>query len=436
MAANPAWLSQRFGSLFDARREEVGAALAGFAFFYCLFTGYFMLRPLRETMGVTAGVDRLQWLFTATFVVMLLAVMLFGLVSARVPRARFVDWVYGFFGLNMLAFAAFFAVAPEHVWGARVFFVWLSVFNLFVISVAWSLMADVFRTEQAKRLFAFIAAGASAGGLSGPLLGGLLVGLLQPAGLMLLAALLLALTLLAKRYLMLWRGVAGAGLGRSAAEDNPQRPLGGNPFAGALRLGSSWYLAGIALFVVLLATVSTFLYLEQARLVAELFQSTEARVRIFSLLDFLVQMLAVLTQLFFTGRLAKRLGVCFLLSALPLLVCVGFLLLAWSPTFAVLAVVMVLRRAGEYALVRPGREMLFTTVDVEAKYKVKNFIDTVVYRGGDAASSWLKTGIDALGYGPVFIALAGALCAALWSWLGYQLGGHADNLERAGERRR
>lgn len=175
--------------------------------------------------------------------------------------------------------------------------------------------------------------------------------------------------------------------------------MGGNPFSGALRLGSFWFLAGIGLFVVLLATTSTFLYLEQARLVAQLFLSTEERVRIFSLLDFIVQILAVLPQLFFTGRMARRLGLCFLLGMLPLLVCVGFLLLAWSPGFVVLAAVMVLRRAGEYALIRPGREMLFTTVDVEAKYKVKNFIDTVVYRGGDAAGSWLKAGVNGLGYG-------------------------------------
>lgn len=177
--------------------------------------------------------------------------------------------------------------------------------------------------------------------------------------------------------------------------------------------------------MVLLATTSTFLYLEQARLVAQLFQSTEERVRIFSLLDFIVQILAVLTQQFFTGRMARRLGLCFLLGMLPLLVCVGFLLLAWSPGFVVLAVVMVLRRAGEYALIRPGREMLFTTVDVEAKYKVKNFIDTVVYRGGDAAGSRLKAGGDGLGYGGV-IALVGAFCAALWGWLGFSLGLHAE----------
>lgn len=189
--------------------------------------------------------------------------------------------------------------------------------------------------------------------------------------------------------------------------------------------------------MVLLATTSTFLYLEQARLVAQLFQSTEERVRIFSLLDFIVQILAVLTQLFFTGRMARRLGLRFLLGMLPLLVCVGcFLLLAWSPGFVVLAAVMVLRRAGEYALIRPGREMLFTTVDVEAKYKVKNFIDTVVYRGGDAAGSWLRAGVD--GWATGGIALVGAFCAALWCWLGFSLGLHAERAAQgeSGEERR
>jgi AAA family ATP:ADP antiporter len=423
------WLRERFCALVAVRREEIGAALAAFGFLLCLFAGYFMLRPLRETMGVQAGVDQLQWLFTATFVAMLVAVPLFGVLSARVPRARLIDWVYGFFALNLLAFALAFDWAPDSIWLARVFYVWLSVFSLFVVSVAWSLMADVFHREQAQRLFAFIAAGASVGGLIGPLLGGLLIEALASAGLIALSAALLLLTLACKRYLLNWRARAGAGstgIAAPASDDDPHLPIGGNPWAGVLRLFASYYLSGIALFVVLLATASTFLYLEQARLVAETFTTTAERVRVFSAIDFTVQTLAVLTQLFVTGRVAKQLGVRSLLTWVPLAVAVGFVALALVPTFAVLAAVMIVRRAGEYALVKPGREMLFTAVDPEAKYKVKSFIDTVVYRGGDAASSWVKTGVDALGHGAAAVALLGAVCALLWAALGYALGRRHD----------
>jgi AAA family ATP:ADP antiporter len=208
---------------------------------------------------------------------------------------------------------------------------------------------------------------------------------------------------------------------------SPARPIGGGILAGATRTFTSPFLLGIAAFVILLATASTFLYMEQARLVADAFTSSAERIRVFSALDFTVQVLSLLSQLFLTGRLAQRLGVTFLLTAIPLVVCAGFVALAAAPVFAVLAVVMVVRRAGEYALVRPGREMIFTTVDAEAKYKAKNFIDTVVYRAGDAASAWVKTGVDALGHGVALVALVGAACAALWAACGYLLGKRADS---------
>ncbi|MDQ3202448.1 MAG: MFS transporter, partial [Pseudomonadota bacterium] len=163
-----ATLVQRLGVAINAERHELNPALAGFALFFCLFCGYFMLRPIRESMGIMAGIENLQWLFTATFVVMLVAVPLFAWLSSRVPRIHFVDWVYGFFFLNLLAFAGLFQLSADNVWLARVFYVWISVYNLFVVSVGWSLMADVFDGHQAKRLFAFIAAGASVGGLVGP----------------------------------------------------------------------------------------------------------------------------------------------------------------------------------------------------------------------------------------------------------------------------
>lgn len=421
-------IQSRLARLIGARPGELLAAMSGFSLFLCLFTGYFMLRPLRDALGIQGGVQYLQWLFTATFLVMLLAVPLFAWLSARVPRVRYVDWVYGLFATNLAGFGLLFAVRPEDVWLARTFYVWISVYNLFVVSVAWSLMADVFDAQQAKRLFAFIAAGASVGGLFGPVLIALLVGSLGAGGLLGLAAVLLLLALGCKRYLMGWREWCGAGRPGAPPTENSQRPIPGNPFSGFTSLLASPYLAGIALFVVLLSTTTTLLYIEQARLVDALFTEQASQVRVFAVIDLLVQAGALLAQLFITGRVAKQMGVRVLLSAVPFLVCLGFLGLAMAPVFVLLAAVMVIRRVGEYAFVRPGREMLFAPLDAQSKYKTKNLIDTLVYRGGDAASAWLKSGLDALGHGAMPVALAGAACAAIWGWLGWRLGRQADDL--------
>jgi AAA family ATP:ADP antiporter len=353
-------------------------------------------------------------------------VPVFAWLNSKVQRIHFIDWVYGFFGLNLLLFAVAFNVLADDVWLARTFYVWISVYNLFVVSVAWSLMADVFDGPQAKRLFAFIAAGASVGGLAGPALSALLANVLGPAGLSLLAALLLVACIALKHYLMAWREVAGAGRPGAERAESPREPVPGNPFSGLTRVLRSTYLLALCLFVVLLATVSTFLYFEQARLVAELFPSREEQVRVFGIIDFVVQAGALTAQLFITGRVAQKLGLRTLLAIVPALVCLGFIGLALAPTFAVLAGLMIVRRIGEYAFVRPGREMLFAPLDAETKYKAKNFIDTVVYRAGDAISGWAKSLLDMLGQGVLLVALVGAVCAAAWGVVGWYLGGKAD----------
>lgn len=415
-------LRHRAAHLINASSGELMAALAGFALFLCLFGGYFMLRPVREAMGIQAGVDNLQWLFTATFVVMLGAVPLFGWVNSVVPRAQFIDWVFGIFALNLAGFAIAFALLHESVWLARTFYVWISVYNLFVVSVAWSLMADVFDSDQAKRLFAFIAAGASVGGLLGPLTSSLLVNTVGQAGLLLLSAVLLLVSLRLKHYLMTWRATGGAGRPGAAISENPRRPVPGNPFSGLTRVAQSPYLVMICLFVVLLATTSTFLYFEQARLVSLSFPSREEQVRVFGLIDVAVQAGALGAQMFITGRVAQRFGLSALLVVVPGLVCVGFVGLAIAPGFAMLAGLMIVRRIGEYAFIRPGREMLFAPLDAETKYKAKNFIDTLVYRAGDAISGWAKSLLDSLGHGVALPALIGAGCAALWAATGWYLG--------------
>ncbi|WP_029529530.1 NTP/NDP exchange transporter [Pseudomonas sp. S9] len=425
--------AQRVASAINAKPEELLAALSGFTLFLCLFSGYFMLRPIREAMGIVGGVDNLQWLFSATFVLMLIAVPLFAWLNSHVPREHYIDWVYGFFILNLLGFATLFSLIERDVWLARSFYVWLSVYNLFVVSVAWSLMSDVFDSEQAKRLFAFIAAGASCGGLLGPAFGALLISTLGESGFILCAAALLALALLSKGYLMHWRAISGSGRPGAKHNENPQKPVLGNPFSGFTQVVRSPYLLGISAFVILLATASTFLYFEQARLVAETFTSRDEQVRVFGLIDFSVQALSLLAQLFITSRIAQRFGIRALLAGVPFLVCLGFIGLALAPTFAMLAALMIVRRVGEYACVRPGREMLFAPLDAQTKYKAKNFIDTLVYRAGDAASAWVKALIDSLSNGVMVAALAGALCAAVWGFLGLYLGGQREQQSMAGK---
>lgn len=410
----------RLARLLNARADELPAVAAGMLMFFLLFTGYFMLRPVRETMGIAGGVDNLQWLFTGTFLATLAAMPLFGWLASRVSRRRILPWLYLFFIINLLAFAWLMARDPAGVWAGRVFYIWLSVFNLMAISLAWSVLADVFASAEAKRLFAPIAAGASLGGLTGPLAGAALVGVIGHAGLLALAATLLGGSACAAARLHRWRDrhpkIEDAGDGSD--DDRRHKALGGNPFAGAIETLRSRYLLGIAVFVVLLATVSTFLYFEQARLVAETFPDRTRQTQVFGIIDAVVQLLAILTQLFVTGRIAQRLGVGVLLVAVPLVVAAGFLWLALAPVFAVLAVVMVVRRAGEYALVRPGREMLYTVIPAEEKYKAKNFIDTVVYRGGDAVSGWIKRALDVIGEHPSLAMFIGAAVALVWAATG------------------
>ncbi len=408
------WLSR----LFNLEKDETGAVASGFVLFFLLFAGYFMLRPVRETMGITGGVDNLQWLFTGTFVATLAAMPLFGWIAAKVRRRRILYWVFGFFAANLIGFGVGFLAQPDNVWMARTFYIWISVFNMIAISVAWSVLVDLFAVAQAKRLFGLMAAGASLGGLVGPLLALFLVEPVGHAGLLFLSAVFLLGAAWAAHWAQRWRDARPL-----TAEETlqRQRPLGGSPLAGATEVLRSPFMLGIAMFVLLLASVTTFLYFEQARLVEIRFPDSTEQTRVFSIIDTVVQSLAILSQLFLTGRIAQRLGIGVLLVAVPVVAMLGFVWLAFAPTFAVLAVVMVVRRAGEYAFVRPGREMLWTATAPEAKYKAKNFVDSVVYRGADAVSAWVKAGVDMLAQQPAIAALLGAVLALVWAYNGAAL---------------
>ena len=406
------------------RPEERRALLWSFAYFFCLLAGYYVLRPLRDEMGIAGGVKNLPWMFTATFVVMLAAVPLFGAVVAKLPRRRFIPLVYHFFVANIAIFWLLLAlgVAREDV--ARVFFVWISVFNLFAVSVFWSFMADVFSSEQGKRLFGFIAAGGSAGALLGPLITVAIVGAVGPANLLIVAAVLLELAVLCARRLEEEKPPSPLGEGRSEGRSaKGEGALGGGWLAGLAMVLRSPYLAGIALWVFFLSLAGTFLYFQQANIVAAASTDPAVRTRIFASIDLAIGVLTILVQFFATGRLIGRFGVGRAAAFLPLVFGLGFLALAWTPALFVVIAFQAIQRTANFAISNPAREVLFTVLDREEKYKAKNVIDIVVFRGADAVSGWLFALMRGAGLELSAISLATVPIAAVWLVLALALGG-------------
>jgi AAA family ATP:ADP antiporter len=426
----PATLAQlhvRLERLVQVEPHELRALLWSFAYFFALLCGSYVLRPMRDAMGIAGGVEQLHWLFTGTFVAMLAAVPLFGWVTSRFPRRRFLPLVYGFFASNLLVFYALLAagVGPVHV--ARAFFVWTSVYNLFVVSVFWSFMADLYTNAQARRLFGFVAAGGTVGALVGPALAATLARPLGTPFLLLLSAGLLGIAVLCVHRLIAWSAQqpGAASAGRRAAET---RPLGGGVAAAIPLVLRSPYLLGIALFMLLFTTASTVLYFQQAQIVRDAFASAEERTAVFAAVDLAVNALTLGVQALLTGRLVRTLGLAWTLALVPLLLGAGFVALGVAPVLAVILAVQVLRRAGDYAITRPAREMLYVVLGREEKYKAKNLIDTVVYRGGDAVSAWAYAGLRAMGLSLGAIALLAVPVAALWAWLAHRLGRRQEAL--------
>jgi len=406
----------------DLREGEIRGLVLAFLYFFFLLGGYTLLRPLRDEMGVASGVENLQYLFTATFFVMLLAVPAFGMLVSRWARSRIVPSVYRFFIASILLFYLLFNVTETNVWTARAFYVWVSVLNLFVVSVFWSLMNDLFQASQAKRLFPVIAAGGTAGALAGPLAAANLVGPLGPASLLLISAAALEIAVWCVYGLLREKG---------SVKTTAQTPVGGGIFDGLTLVLRSPYLMGVAVFFLLMTSAATFLYFIQAHFVRDLFPTSAERIAAFAWLDFFANAATVLLQLFVTGRLLKRFGLGFGLAVLPIVVTLAFAALALAPVFAMLAGIQVLRRAAQYAVSRPAREALFTPLSAGEKYKAKNFIDTAVYRGGDAGSGWAFAGLRAAGLDFAAIALVMVPVAGLWTGIAFALGRHRERLADA-----
>ncbi len=410
--AREALARARFAQLSGVTRDERAALAWSFVYFFALLCAYGLLRPLREEMGVRHGVNRLQWLFSGTFVCMLLVQPLYGALVSRYQRRVFLPTVYGFFIACLVGFYLVFRADVGMTVAVPAFFIWVSVFNLFVVSVFWSFMSDIFTTDQAKRLYGIIAAGGTCGALAGPGLTALLVERVGVPQLMLISALVLSGALVAILRLLPWaterRGV--------------DRPIGGTVLAGARLVSGSPFLRLLAGLLLLYVTVNTILYYQQAAVVAQAFTVPAARAAYFARIDFAVNALTVITQVCLTRVLLTRAGVTPLLMLSPILVAAGFAWLAVSPTPLLLAAIQVVHRAGNFSLIAPARESLFTRVDRETRYKAKAFIDTAIYRGGDLVNGWIMAGIVAIHMPLGEVAVIGLVVAATWALVGWRIG--------------
>lgn len=421
--------------LMAVERSEWRPLWWSFSYFFALLCGYYIIRPMRDEMGIAGGVEHLQWMFSGTFLVMLSVVPLFGWLTRCFTPRRFLPYVYYFFIGNLLLFFALFRSDLNHAYVARAFFIWASVFNLFIVSVFWSFMADIFSNTQAKRLFGVIAAGGTTGALVGPALTAMLVLPVGPTNLLLLSAAFMGWAVLCIHRLVAWQRSSSSTSSKkddnaeeTKTDDSDDTPVGGGVLAGVRLVFQSPYLIGICLLMLLFTTLATFLYFQQAYIIREHFDDPSQRTALFAAMDFSVNGLTLVSQVFLTSRIVRRLGLGWTLAMVPLLLVAGFMALGLLSSLWVIVAVQVLRRAGNYAIMRPGREMLYVVLTKEEKYKAKNFIDTVIYRGGDAFSAWVYAGMLAIGLSAATISIAAVPIACIWAWISYRLGKRQEQI--------
>jgi ATP:ADP antiporter, AAA family len=408
------------GRFIEVRPEEVPVLGWCWLYIFAVLSSYYIMRPIRDQAGVAGGVNNLQWLFTGTLVGMLVLNIPFAYLVKKLPRSRFIPITYRFFAANIILFAAllYWSDSGQTIWVGRIFFIWVSVFNLFVVSVFWQMNVDLFSPEQAKRLFAVIAAGATIGAIVGSSLTASLARYVSPVFLLLGAAILLEVAVFSVGRL----SRLSPTLHRQPVAGAEDAPIGGSVFAGITHAFRSRYLLNVSLFLLLFAITSTFLYFQQADIVSRSFRDRGAQTAFFASVDLLVNVLTLGAQLFLTGRMVLLLGVALTLGVLPALTIIGFGALALFPAIAAVAVFQVLRRAADYAIARPTREVLFTVVPREDRYKAKSFIDTVVYRTGDQVGAWSVALSRWVGLSAAATSLVVIPIAALWLlnalWLG------------------
>ena len=423
-AVAPPALAPLLGRIVPVRPDEVRALLWSFGYFFCLLAAYYVVRPVRDEMGVQFGADRLQWLFSAVFAAMIALIPVFGWLAARLPVNRLLPVVYGFFALNLVGFHVALESGVSLRALAPAFFVWVSVFNLFVVSVFWSFMADVFATDAARRLFGFISAGGSLGAIAGPALTVWLVPAIGIPNLLLVSAALLGTAIGCIAMLLRLRPGERRFLRTGEEEGGPRPRL----WEGVIRIARSPYLIAICVYLVCYTLLGTMMYFMQTKLVPEVVADPAERTRLFASVDLAVNALTLVLQLFVTGRLLSKLGVTVMLAALPVVSIAGFATLGLATVLPVFLAFGVLRRAGEFAISKPTRETLFTVVPKEEKYQAKNVIDTVIHRGGDAASGWVTAALLGAGLGLSGLAFAGVPVACLWLATALFLGARHERL--------
>ena len=401
-----------------AEPREAWALVWGFAWFFCLLLAYYILRPVRETLGVEQGISGLKWLFTATFLGMLVAVPLYSALVGKMGRRRFVPAAYRFFGLNLLLFwAALSAGGPWREVAANSFFVWVSIFNLFAVSIFWSFQADLFSSAQGKRLFGFLAAGGTFGAICGSLIAAELAVVVGTTNLLLIPVVLLEVALLCVRRL----DAHGSALNADANQPSSEG-MGGGLLDGFIATFRSPYLLAIAAYILCNALLGTTVYFQQAEIVQESILGEAERTAFFARVNLWVQLATIVIQVLITARLLKAFGVAAVLCILPCVYAFGVGALGFVPTLTVLAAVDVIRRACTYAISGPSREVLFTSVSRSEKYKAKSFIDTAVFRGGDALAGHAFNALRGAGIVGVSLAAVMIPIAGVWAWIGHKAG--------------
>jgi AAA family ATP:ADP antiporter len=412
-------ISQLLGTMANVQGHEIKAVAGSFLFVVLLMSAYYILRPVRDAMASDWSDAEVSWLWTLNFFISTAVVALYGALVARFPLRLLVPATYGIFALTFLIFYALALSINDRALIDKSFYVWVSVFSLFHISVFWSFMSELFNKEQAGRLFGIIAAGASVGGLIGPSIPSFFSAYLGTDTLLLLASALLLLPIPLILYLQTLKA-SDLGNEASAAKPIPSR-IGGNPFAGFTLFISNPYLLAIGLFILLYTGISSFVYFELKNLLAEL--SRAERTAIWAQMDLAVNVLSIAVGLFATGRLVGKFGMPVTIALIPMMICTGLIIVAISPFLGAVIALQVIRRAGNYAVTRPAREVLFTRVDRETRFKAKPVIDIVAYRGGDMLMAWAFTGLtQGLGLGLAAVAAVGAGIAALWAMVGIYLG--------------
>jgi AAA family ATP:ADP antiporter len=395
-------------------------------YFYFALSAYFILRPIRDEMAVASGVRNLPWLFAGTLAAMLVANPLYAAVVARMPMRRFVAVTYGFFAANLLVFYALWRAQVAEVATGRAFFIWTSVFNLFVVSVFWGVMADTFHNTQAKRLFGFIAVGGTLGSISGSAITSFLVQEVGVPNLLLVSATFMVIAILIVSSLPPRSEVAAAG-GVTVEADRERELIGGSVWAGLTRVLQSPYLLGISAFLLLYTFGSTVMYFAQTDIVGAFYKDRELRTAILARIELTTQVIAGIGQAFLTARLIRTFGLSVTLAAVPVVSIIGFSALgmtAWGvlPLLATFVVFGVARRSIEFMLTNPSRKILFTVISREDKYKANSFIETFVYRTGDQITSWSYAGLTALGLTLTGIAWVAVPLSAVYLALGVWLG--------------